>query len=141
MNELTVNISKTIQAPIEEVFDAWLSPEKLSKFMTPMPGMPDCDVENDPRVGGNFSIIMHFEGQKLPHTGEYLEIDRPHKLVFTWVSHASIENSTVTLSFNRRDDNTTDVSLSHVKFIDEEIRSNHEGGWRQILETLNTVVT
>ncbi len=141
MNELSINLNKTIHAPIETVFDAWLNPKMLSKFMTPMPGMPDCDVENDPRQGGKFTIIMHFDGQNLPHTGEYLEIDRPHKLVFTWVSHASIDNSTVTLNFKKLDDNNTDISLSHIKFIDEEARSNHEGGWGQILETLNSIIS
>ncbi len=136
MNELSVNINKTIHAPIKDVFDAWLSPKNLSKFMTPMPGMPDCDVENDPRQGGKFSIIMHFEGQKLPHTGKYLVIDRPHKLVFTWMSHASIEGSTVTLNFKKLDDKKTNISLTHIKFIDAEARSNHEGGWEHILKTL-----
>ena len=57
MAELTVNISKTIHAPIEKVFDAWLDPETLSKFMLPMPGMPASDVENDAREGGWGNIL------------------------------------------------------------------------------------
>ncbi len=36
MTDLIVNISKTIQAPIEKVFDAWLNPETLSQFILPM---------------------------------------------------------------------------------------------------------
>ena len=74
MTDLTINIKKTIHAPIEKVFDAWLNPKMLSKFMMPMPGMPESDVENDARKGGNFTIIMHAGDDKLPHTGEYLEI-------------------------------------------------------------------
>ncbi len=35
----------------------------------------------------------------------------------------------------------TNISLSHIKFIDEEARSNHEGGWGHILETLNTIIS
>jgi uncharacterized protein YndB with AHSA1/START domain len=141
MTDLTVNINKTIHAPIEKVFDAWLNPKMLSKFMMPMPGMPDSEVENDAREGGNFTIIMHAGDDKLPHTGEYLEINRPDKLVFTWVSHNSVDNSTVTLNFTKIDDNKTNISLSHVKFIDEKARSDHEGGWGNILDKLNDVMS
>ena len=65
MTELTVNVEKTIHVSIEKAFDAWLDPEMLSRFMTPMPGMPESEVENDARVGGSFTIIMHAGGQKL----------------------------------------------------------------------------
>ena len=140
MTDLTVTLNKTIHAPIEKVFDAWLNPKTLSKFMMPMPGMPESDVENAAREGGRFTIIMHVGDDKLPHTGEYLEINRPDKLVFTWESHRSVDNSTVTLNFTKIDDNKTNVSLSHVKFIDETARSDHEGGWGNILDKLNEVI-
>lgn len=141
MTELKLNISKIIHAPIEKVFDAWLNPILLSKFMTPMPGMPESDVENDARQGGAFTIIMHVGDEKLPHTGEYLEINRPNRLVFTWASHRSPDDSRVTLNFTRIDDHKTEVSLSQVKFIDEEARSDHEGGWSNILDKLNDVMS
>jgi uncharacterized protein YndB with AHSA1/START domain len=141
MTDLTVKIDKTIHAPIEKVFDAWLNPKMLSKFMRPEPGMPESDVENDAREGGRFTIIMHVGDDKLPHTGKYLEISRPDKLVFTWKSRYSVvENSTVTLKFTRIGDNKTNISLSHVKFIDEEARSGHEEGWGEILNQLNEVI-
>ena len=141
MTELTLNISKIIHAPIEKVFDAWLNPIMLSKFMTPMQGMPESDVKNDARQGGSFTIIMHVGDEKLPHTGEYLEINRPNKLVFTWASHRSPDDSKVTLNFTRIDDHKTEVSLSQVKFIDEEARSDHEGGWSNILDKLNELMS
>ncbi len=141
MTDLTLEITKIINAPIEKVFDAWLDPKRLSMFMMPMPGMPESDVENDAREGGKFTITMHAGDDLLPHTGEYLVIDRPDKLVFTWVSHCSVDDSTVTLNFTKIDDNTTNISLSHVKFIDEKTRSDHEGGWGNILESLNSLLS
>ncbi len=141
MTDLRVNIEKVIHAPIEQVFDAWLNPKIMSKFMMGMPDMPDSDVENDPHEGGGFTIIMHYHGEELPHTGRYLEISRPDKLVFTWVSHhSSAENSTVALNFTKIDENRTKVSLVHVKFIDEEARSAHEGGWGCILDKLDEII-
>jgi len=142
MPDLTVNIDKIINAPIEKVFDAWLNPKMLSKFMRGMPDMPETDVEIDARKGGHFRFIMHAGDKKIPHTGKYLEISRPDKLVFTWASEYSVvDNSTVTLNFTKIDDNKTNISLSHVKFIDEESRSGHAGGWGCVLDKLNEVMS
>ncbi len=140
MTDLTVNVEKTIEAPIEKVFDAWLNPKILAQFMMPMPGMSKSDVENDAREGGDFSIVMHVGSDELLHTGKYLEIKRPDKLVFTWVSHCSVDNSIVTLNFKKIDNKKTNITLSHVKFIDEATRSDHEGGWTGILNKLNDVI-
>jgi uncharacterized protein YndB with AHSA1/START domain len=141
MTEIKLNIEKTIHAPIEKVFDAWLNPKLLSKFMIPMPGMPEPDVENDAREGGSFKIIMVAGEDKLPHTGKYLEINRPNRLVFTWESHRSVDGSTVTIKFMKIDDSKTRISLTQVKFIDEEARSDHEVGWGNILDKLNVIMS
>jgi hypothetical protein len=37
--------------------------------------------------------------------------------------------------------NKTNISLSQVKFIDEKTRSDHEGGWGNILDKLNDVMS
>jgi uncharacterized protein YndB with AHSA1/START domain len=137
MNDLTLSVKKTINASTEDVFDAWLDPGLLAQFILPMPGMPQPQVENDPVQGGNFTIIMQVGDNKIPHTGQYLEIDRPHKLVFSWESPFSLEASTVTINFSATDNGATVVELIHVRFIDEEARSNHEGGWVNILEMLD----
>jgi uncharacterized protein YndB with AHSA1/START domain len=137
MTDLTVNISKIIDAPIGNVFDAWLSPKILSQFILPMAGMQQPSVETDACEGGEFKIVMHVGDDKIPHTGKYLQINRPNKLVFTWESPFSTKGSTVTLIFSDLGENKTNIALSHVKFIDEESRTNHEGGWGNILECLN----
>lgn len=137
MTDLIVNITKTVHAPIEQVFDAWLNPELLTRFILPAPGMPKPEVENDPREGGRFTIIMHVGDDRIPHTGSYLELDRPHRLRFSWESPYSTDDSTVTLDFTEIDSATTRVELTHVKFLHEEARSDHEGGWGNVLDRLN----
>ena len=141
MTDLTVNVTKIIDAPIEKVFDAWLKPEMLSQFILPMPGMPQPQTETDAREGGSFTIIMQVGDDKIPHTGKYLEISRPDKLVFTWLSPYSTDGSTVTLKFSDIGENKTNVDLTHIKFIDEESRSDHEGGWGNILKCLNDILS
>jgi uncharacterized protein YndB with AHSA1/START domain len=137
MAELSVDINKIIHAPIEKVFDAWLNPKILSKFMKGIPDKTDTDVEIDPREGGRFTYVMHVGDDKIAHTGKFVEINRPDKLVFTWASRYSVvDNSTVTLIFTKVDDNKTNITLTHVKFIDEESCSGHEEGWSNILDIL-----
>ena len=140
MTELSVNLTKTIQAPIEKVFDAWLDPASLTRFILPGPGMPQPEVENDPREGGRFTIVMHVGEEKIPHSGSYLIVERPNKLVFSWESPYSTDDSQVSLIFTQVDADTTNIELTHVRFINEEARSNHQGGWTNILDKLTEVV-
>jgi uncharacterized protein YndB with AHSA1/START domain len=140
MTDLTINVSKIIKAPITKVFDAWLDPGTLAKFILPMPGMENSQVENEAREGGEFTIIMQVGDSKILHTGKYIEIDRPHKLTFTWESPESADNSIVTLNFTELNDGKTNIELTQVKFIDEKRRLNHQGGWGNILSKLNEVI-
>ena len=141
MTDLTVKLNKTIHAPIETVFDAWLDPKLLARFISPAPGMPEPKVENNPQEGGKFVIIMEVGDDKIPHSGEYLEVNRPERLVFTWASPCSIDDSTVTLEFSAIDQSTTEIKLTHIRFIDEETRSDHEGGWSNILDKLDEITS
>ena len=139
MTDLTVNLTKTINAPIETLFDAWLDPAMLTRFILPMPGMQQPDVENDPRQGGRFTIIMHVGENDIPHSGTYLNVDRPNHLEFSWESPFSTDDSRVLLDFKAIDTSSTEVKLTHVRFISEEARSDHEGGWGSILDKLAEV--
>lgn len=137
MNDLSLTVNKQINAPIAQVFDAWLKPELLSRFMLPAEGMPEPKVEIDSAVGGKFSIIMVAGDNEMPHSGEYLEIDRPNKLVFSWVSAFSAPGSTVSIEFKALSSDVTDVELTHVIFADETSRDNHQNGWGRILQELS----
>ena len=46
----------------------------------------------------------------------------------------------MTINFNESGNGKTDVELSHVRFIDEEARSDHEGGWTNILAKLDDII-
>ncbi|MGJ5618416.1 SRPBCC family protein [Sulfitobacter sp. MF3-043] len=138
MTDLTLTTSRTIAAPAQKIFDAWLDPKMIAKFMIPAPGMGMPTVKNDPVEGGRFEIIMKAGDNDIPHAGTYTKILRYSQLVFTWESPFSIDGSTVTLDFENVAGGTN-VTLTHVKFPDEESRDNHEAGWGAILEKLDAV--
>ena len=132
--ELTV--TKIIPAARKDVFEAWLDPRALARFMKPMEGMPDCKTEVDPREGGSFLIVMMVGEREIPHRGEYKKISRYDRLVFTWLSEHSHPDSIVTLDFKERGPKETELTLHHVGFSSEEQRASHEKGWSRIIETL-----
>jgi len=141
MNEnLDLTLSRIIPARARTVFEAWLDPMALAKFIKPMDGMSDCAVEVDAREGGKFLIVMKAGGKDMPHHGEYKTIQRYEKLVFTWVSERSIPGSTVTLTFEEIGAGETQLTLHHVGFADEGARDSHQGGWGAIIEQLSQFV-
>ncbi|MBT4286258.1 MAG: SRPBCC domain-containing protein [Deltaproteobacteria bacterium] len=139
MAELSLTVSRTIDAPIESVYNAWLDPDTLAKFMLPGPGMSVPSAENDAREGGRFSILMQGKDDSYPHGGEYLSLKPYSQIIFTWESPFSIDGSTVTINLNDVSGGTL-IELTHVKFADEESRNNYHGGWTSILECLEDVL-
>ncbi len=136
MTELTMEVSRHLPHAPERVFDAWLDAGMLAKFMIPGPGMTVGETRADPKVGGAFLIEMIApDAGAIPHTGEYLEIDRATRLKFTWNSPFGSQDSEVTLDLTPKDGGT-DLKLTHVRFPSEESRDNHQNGWTAILETL-----
>ena len=138
MTELSLTTSRTIKAPAERVFNAWLDPKMLARFMRPAEGVTVSSAETDPRDGGRFALVMNAGDKQIPHAGTYTLIKRHSRLVFTWESPHTVDGSTVTLDFTPVDGGTL-VKLHHVKFPSEESRDNHEGGWAKILAALDEV--
>jgi uncharacterized protein YndB with AHSA1/START domain len=94
-------------------------------------------VELHPVVGGTFRIDMRREdGRIFVHTGQYLEIQRPDKLVFTWNSTALGEHSSqVTVEFHEQGEQCLMVLL-HDLPPDDAIFEDHRRGWTTILDLL-----
>jgi uncharacterized protein YndB with AHSA1/START domain len=86
---VTVRVTQRFTAPPERVFDAWLDPDLIGKWMLGAARAAGREEEIvrisvDARVGGSFSIVVRRDGQELDHLGRYLELDRPRRLAFTW---------------------------------------------------------
>ena len=136
MSELELTINHRIAAPREKVFEAWLSPQMLSKFMRPPSTTGNARVTNDPVKGGRFSIVMVTPEKEIPHAGTYLAIDPHSHLSFTWESPHSLDDSVVTVDLAEPEAGATEITLRQVKFRSEDSRDGHIKGWTTILEAL-----
>ena len=94
-------------------------------------------VEVDAVVGGAFRFDTRTkEGEVHVHTGQYLEISRPDKLVFTWNSTRLGEHSSqVTVEFYEHAGNCVMV-LTHDLPADADLVEDHRQGWTTIFEYL-----
>jgi uncharacterized protein YndB with AHSA1/START domain len=151
-----VQVRRTFPAPRERVFEAWMDPDQLRRWLAPPEGhSPSAEV--DPRVGGEFRVSMKspamipFARLPGPYTelvhmvGRYVEIQRPERLVFTvgWEGFPTMrldrEATTVTVEFRALGDET-EVVLTHDRQPNRRVHAFHRYGWTGSLRKLAKVL-
>ena len=140
---VTVSVTRQFAATPEQVFDAWLNPALIGKFMFG-PQLRDEEVLHlhvTPQVGGTFSFLVRRQGNEFDHVGTYREIDLPRRLVFTWgIAGMSHDESVVTIEI-RASETGSQLTLIHemdAKWA--EYASQTEAGWSRMLAALETVL-
>lgn len=134
----TVQVARRLAASPERVFDAWLDPELAAKwlFATPDGVMERCEI--DARVGGRFRIDERRGDETATHEGEYVEIDRPNRLVFDFWTSFSEERTRITVTIVPDGDGAS-ITLTH-----EGVWADYEDqtrqGWGKVLEGLARTV-
>jgi uncharacterized protein YndB with AHSA1/START domain len=128
----SVDIRRTLPAPIDEVFRWWTQPELLERWMSPSGSV---EAELDLRVGGAFRIVMSDAGVEIDHRGEYVEIDPPRRLVFTWESRYTAGASLVTVSLEPEGAASTRIQIVHSR-LPEDVAQAHAGGWGTMADRL-----
>ena len=131
MKFIEITVARTIPAAPEKVFDLWMNPKS--------PGGPWYGADRvilNPVVDGLFYIAVKHEGRTWPHYGRFLEIDRPRRVAYTWMSEGTKgAESIVTITMEPRQDQT-EVTLLHSGVPDDEMGRKHKEGWTWILSTL-----
>jgi len=135
-----VQIRRRVSATAEQIFDLWTKPDLMVRWMSPYPGAVDCKASCDLRPGGHFSLVMSSAESNREVSGTYVQVDRPHKLVFTWTGPLTNNVETlVTVELNPRGDET-DLVLTHERLPTPEMHVGHTKGWGHILDHLAEVV-
>ena len=134
-------ITHRFSASAERVYDAWLDPYWIGRWMYGPQVRNERIVRlaTEPRVGGRFSYVVDRQGLQVDHVGEYLELDRPQLLVFTWGTRDSLpDTSRVVVEIAARADGGCDLTLTHIMgtawagYADKV-----SGSWRLMLGTLD----
>jgi uncharacterized protein YndB with AHSA1/START domain len=125
-----------IGASPERVFTAWIDPDRLARWMSPV-GHAEAQVE--PWVGGCLRVTMIGSGVRIEHHGEYREVVPHRRLVFTWQSpYTGPEPSLVTVQLEPTDGGTV-LTLLHERLPVDQVES-HRHGWAPMLDRLDDLV-
>ena len=137
--ESTVTMTRTIDAPREDVFEVWTTAEHLASWWGPAGySLPVCQL--DFRRGGAFRYRMRSpDGADDWLHGVFQEIRAPERLVFTFAwgdaSGAREPSTLVTVTFEDVAGKTK-LSVRHTGLASVLAARDHEGGWSQCLDRL-----
>jgi glutathione S-transferase len=129
----TVTVERVLDAPPADVYDAWVEPAVLAGFIAPAPGT--AEVEIDPRVGGRMRIVMTFPDRVTEIEGEYLVLDRPHRIAFSWRPLRAGFESVVTVALEPHGAASTRMTITHTR-LPEPWTGSYERGWGSIAGAL-----
>lgn len=137
----TVQVQRILPATPEEVFDQWLDPESLADWMCPRPDRCVA-ITVEPRIGGVVRFDVDHGGTSVLITGQFLAIDRPRLLRFTW-SNSNWPDPTlvsiVNVDFAPAGDGDTLMSIEHSLLPPSEFGNFHQG-WIRTADQLATVL-
>ncbi|MBA9026053.1 SRPBCC family protein [Peribacillus huizhouensis] len=120
----TLTMIRNFDVAPEKVFDAWLNSEMMRKWFFTLEGTNKV-AQNNPQVGGTWEIVDHRGGKDYRAIGEYLEIDPPTKLVFTFkMPQFSETEDTITVELKELQQGT-EMTFSQIIIVP------HEENWTE----------
>ena len=134
MNTAPLEVTTTIAAPPEVVWSYLTDPARHALWM-------GTGVTLSPTPGGVYLVHM---SEGIEARGEFVELDPPHRLVFTWgwQDHPVVPpgSTTVEVTLQATDDGTL-VRLTHRGLPDPESVDHHRQGWESYLSRLAIAAT
>ena len=146
-SKIEAKVTHRFRSSADRIYDAWLNPEKARHWMEA--ALMKCGlagdvrrIDIDARVGGSFCFSDMRDGVETKHWGTYLELDRPRKIVFTWITDESeeVDPSRVTLTIEP-DGKGCIAAIVHemdAKWV--EFIPRTETGWNLMLEAIDALL-
>jgi len=136
-DETKLILRRNFDADIDTLFRALTEPGQIRRWFGPQ-AIKVQHAECDLRVGGRWAVGMIApDGEEHHVSGEYLEIDAPRKVVFTFAWRSTPDRvSRVTYALAPDGAGRTTLTLTHERFADAQARDRHAEGWTGSLENL-----
>ena len=130
-----LQVRRHIRASADRCFSAWTTPECLRIWWGPK-GVECIHAEVDLRVGGRYRLGHRLsDGSRLDIVGEFVRINEPRELIYTWAREGDQHFELVTVQFEAKDGGT-EVVVLHERIADPAIRESHATGWSGCLDGL-----
>jgi uncharacterized protein YndB with AHSA1/START domain len=138
-NGHTLILQRTFEAPRILVWKAWTEREHMMRWLCPA-GFEVLFAEVDLRIGGKWRSGMRSpEGNEYIAGGDYREIDRPSRLIFThkWESNDLEPRVTteIAVALNERG-GKTQMIFAQSGLGSAESALSHKGGWTGAFDNL-----
>jgi uncharacterized protein YndB with AHSA1/START domain len=127
----SLQLRRTLAYPPERVWRAFTDPTALAGWFWPARFATEAEI--DLRVGGRYRIDGPGAGMAV--SGEYVHVEPPARLVFTWRWDGDLDETLVSVEFVRTDMGT-DLVIMHEQFTGDSDRDNHTQGWEDCLDRL-----
>lgn len=125
----TATVERTFDVDINTMWTLWTQAEHLSAWHRPSPEFGPTLATVDLRPGGSYRLEMIDPGGAVyAASGEYVEIDEPHRLLFTWQWDGNDHDTLVEVRLTDVDGCTT-VAITHTKLVDQADADTHAEGW------------
>jgi uncharacterized protein YndB with AHSA1/START domain len=134
-----VRVTRTLPVSPAQVFAAWTDPDHLKRWLCPEPGSVG-DAQCDPVVGGGYRLVMLFPSGATEVSGEYLVVDRPRRLVFTWRPGSDPDHETTVSVELRAAGRGTEMTITHERAVDGRHRKALAAGWASVADKLGRLV-
>jgi uncharacterized protein YndB with AHSA1/START domain len=138
----TLRIVRKLKVAPEVAFDTFTRPEFMRVWWT-----DQTTFDIDLRIGGRWTIVRKEGDETYTMTGEYLEVQRPHRLRFTIAMQQFSPNSdTITISIEDGDNGGCIITFEQSgQDIAQELRevspgqiSASEEGWQQAFDLMES---
>lgn len=145
--KVSAKVSHRFTVAPERIYDAWLDPTKVRVWMSA--ALKDMGlsgeigrIDIDPRVGGTFFFSDMRDVGEAKHWGTYLELDRPRRIVFTWIVDESQEADPSVVTITIEPDGTGCVVTIVHKMAPEwaSYVERVEGGWSRMLRAIDAML-
>ena len=110
----SVRVVRRFDVPPERLFDAWLDPDEVGTWL--------------------FATPERRDGEEWEHRGEYLVVDRPLRLKFSFVDPVFAKTTYVTVEIAAQGDGS-EITLTHDGVLPEWVAPTTKG-WGMILDGL-----